>query len=78
MLNEEVVNAVEQRKFHIYAVNTIDEGIELLTGVKAGKRSKAGKFEPNTVHGRVDKRLLRLAEQAVKFAEPLKQAQHLG
>jgi len=39
-LNDEVIEAVKEGKFHIYAVKTIDEGIEILTGMKAGKREK--------------------------------------
>lgn len=60
MLNEKVVAAVEEGKFHIWAVNTVDEGIELLTGVPAGLR-KDGSFPDKTVHGAVQKRLRELA-----------------
>ncbi len=70
MLDEEVVEAVKQGKFHIYAIGTIDEGIELLTGVKAGKRGRNGAFERNTVHSKVDKRLAAMAEAVVKFSDP--------
>ena len=41
-LDDEVVNAVKNGKFHIYAVSTIDEGIEILTGVPAGKKDVPG------------------------------------
>ncbi len=73
MLSEEVVEAVKQGKFHIYAVSSIDEGIELLTGVKAGVRGKDGEYEPDTVHYRVDMRLREMAERLAKFSEPIKQ-----
>ncbi len=73
MLDEEVVEAVKQGRFHVYAVNTIDEGIEQLTGVNAGKRGKNGKFEPSTVHYMVNKRLSEMAEKAVKFTDPFRQ-----
>ena len=53
MLKEEVVDAVKQGKFHIYSVSTIDEGIELLTGVKAGKKIN-GVYEEGSVNARVD------------------------
>jgi lon-related putative ATP-dependent protease len=62
MLKEEIVDAVKAGKFHIYTVNTIEEGIELLTGVKAGKKLADGSFEEGTVYQRVDKRLQEMAE----------------
>jgi lon-related putative ATP-dependent protease len=57
MLKEEIVEAVQENRFHIWAVKTIDEGIEVLTGVSAGCRLENGTFEPGTVHQRVDQRL---------------------
>lgn len=56
MLKPEVVAAVAAKKFHIHPVTTIDEGIQILTGVAAGERTKKG-FEKNTVNGLVDARL---------------------
>ncbi len=49
-LSKEVVEAVKQKKFHIYAISTIEEGIELLTGVPAGKKDKNGKFSAGTIN----------------------------
>ncbi|MEM2339637.1 MAG: AAA family ATPase, partial [Nitrososphaerales archaeon] len=69
MLKDEIIEAVKLGKFHIYSISTIDEGIELLTGVRAGKRMENGEFEPNTVNYRVDKRLREMAETLAKFAE---------
>ena len=69
MLKEEVVKAVEEGKFRIYPVKSIDEGIAILTGVKAGKRLAEGTFEENSVNDRVDKRLLELAEKLKEFPE---------
>ena len=69
MLKEEVVEAVKAGKFHIYPVKTIDEGIELLTGVKAGVRGTDGTFEENTVNCLVDKRLREIAEKLREFPE---------
>jgi lon-related putative ATP-dependent protease len=77
MLKEEVVKAVKDGKFHIYPVNTIDEGIEILTGVKAGERRKDGAFEPNTLNERVDRRLKEMAETLTRFAEaPARETAH--
>ncbi|MBU7029753.1 MAG: AAA family ATPase [Theionarchaea archaeon] len=68
MLKEEVVEAVKAGKFHVYPVKTIDEGIEILTGVKAGTRQN-GTFEEGTVNYRVDKRLKEMAENLKEFSE---------
>ena len=68
MLKEEVVEAVENGKFHLYRVKTIDEGIEVLTGVKAGEKRQDGKFEEGTINYKVDKRLNEMAEKLREFA----------
>lgn len=49
-LPDEIINAVKEGKFHIYAVSTIDEGIEILTGVPAGKKNASGKFPAGTIN----------------------------
>jgi lon-related putative ATP-dependent protease len=69
MLKEEVVDAVREGKFHIWAVQTIDEGIEVLTGVKAGRRLEDGGFEAGTVHHLVDQRLRMLAQSMKEYGE---------
>jgi predicted ATP-dependent protease len=69
MLKEKVVAAVKEGKFHIYPVSTIDQGIEVLTGVKAGKRRKDGRFEPDSINDRVQKRLISLAEKLRAFTK---------
>ena len=67
MLKEEIVDAVKEGKFHIFSVKTIDEGMEVLTGVKAGERKKDGAFDEETVNYRVDKRLKQMAEKLREF-----------
>lgn len=62
MLREDVVEAVRQGQFHLFPVATIDEGIEILTGVQAGQRREDGKFEEGTINQLVDRRLRELAE----------------
>ena len=57
VLKDEVVQAVKEGLFHIYPISKIDEGIELLMGLSAGKKNKAGNFPANIVHGRVMKKL---------------------
>lgn len=67
MLRKDVIEAVKQGKFHIYPVKTVDEGIEILTGVKAGKRKEDGTLEEGTVNYLVDQELQRLAESWKSF-----------
>jgi lon-related putative ATP-dependent protease len=67
MLKEEVLEAARQGKFNIYPVRTIDEGIEVLTGVPAGARKADGSFEKDTVNYLVDKRLGDMAETGRAF-----------
>jgi ATP-dependent Lon protease len=67
MLRSEVVTAVKDGRFHIYPVKTIDEGIEVLTGVEAGGPDAAGEYPDGTVHGLVDRELQRLAKGLKDF-----------
>ena len=79
MLKDEVVDAIREGKFHVYPVRTIDEGIEVLTGVKAGQLLEDGTFEPDSIHDRAQKRLLSLAEKLRDFSkgeERPEQAKH--
>ncbi|HOI62021.1 MAG TPA: ATP-dependent protease, partial [Methanoculleus sp.] len=62
MLKEEIVEAARAGKFRIYPVRTIDEGIEVLTGVPAGTRREDGTYEEGTVNYLVDRRLRDMAE----------------
>ena len=61
MLREDVVEAIADGSFRIYAVRTVDEALEILTGQAAGTRTKAGTFPAGTVHRHVDDRLRALA-----------------
>ena len=67
MLKQEVLDAVKAGKFHIYPVSTIEEGIEVLTGVPAGKELPAGGYEEKSIYGLVDKRLREMAETIKRF-----------
>jgi len=75
MLKEEVVEAVKNGKFHIWSVKNVDEGIEILTGVKAGVRQEDGTFEEDSVNYLVDRRLRELAEKMRDFAKEEKGAE---
>jgi len=68
MLRQEIVDAVSKKKFHIYSVETIDQGIELLTGVRAGKRTKTG-FQKDSINDRVDKKLQDFAHKIKGFTK---------
>ncbi|MCB1548560.1 MAG: ATP-dependent protease, partial [Hyphomicrobiaceae bacterium] len=68
VLREDVVEAISEGKFAIYPVRTIDEGIEILTGVKAGERDSGGNFPEGTVNRRVEDRLIAFANRAKMFA----------
>ncbi len=69
MLKETVLEAIKEGKFHLWSVRTIDEGIEVLTGVKAGVRQPDGKFEAGSVNARVDQRLRQMAETLQQFGK---------
>jgi lon-related putative ATP-dependent protease len=68
MLRQDIIDTVRKKKFHIYAVATIDQGIELLTGIKAGKRTKTG-FEKDSINDRVDKKLQDFAQKMKGFTK---------
>jgi ATP-dependent Lon protease len=67
MLRKDVIDAVKKGKFHIYSLKTIDQGIEILTGVKAGRRKKDGTYEVGTVNYLVDKKLQEFANKWRSF-----------
>ena len=69
MLKDEIIEAVKADKFTIWTATSIDEGIEILTGVKAGTRHKDGSFEKATIHDLVDRELRKLSETWVSFAQ---------
>jgi len=67
MLRKDIVEAVSQGKFHIFPVQTIDQGIEILTGVPAGEKSQNGAYLEGTVNFLVNKKLMDLAESMKEF-----------
>jgi predicted ATP-dependent protease len=64
MLRKEVVDAVRDGRFHIWAVDTVDEGVEILTGVPAGAPDARGRFPAGTIHRRVTDTLAKMARRA--------------
>ena len=61
-LSNEVINSVKEGKFHIYAISTIDEGIEILTGVPAGKKDASGHFPAGTINYLAQEKLLKFVK----------------
>ncbi|MEF2229505.1 MAG: AAA family ATPase [Pseudodesulfovibrio sp.] len=69
MLRDEVVEAVTAGTFHVWAVKTIDEGIEILTGVEAGERRKDGTYPPKSINGLADAKLRDLVDRLAAFGK---------
>jgi len=67
MLREDVRQAVEEGRFHVWTVETVDEGLELLTGLQAGEPDQTGGYPPESVNGKVAARLAEFARQRRKF-----------
>ncbi len=66
-LNSEVIEAIENGLFHIYPVATIDEGIEILTDIKAGTIQDNGEYEKDSINYLVSEKLKKYAEKSVKY-----------
>jgi lon-related putative ATP-dependent protease len=67
MLRADVVEAAEKGLFHVWPIETVDEAVELLTGVPAGERGADGRYPEGSVNRRVDDRLASFAEKARNF-----------
>jgi predicted ATP-dependent protease len=63
VLRDDVAAAVKEGKFHIYAVESVAQGIEILTGLPAGERDHNGRFSALSVFGRVERRIIEIAER---------------
>jgi predicted ATP-dependent protease len=71
MLSKEVIAAVKKRKFHVYQVATAEEGIEILTGIPAGKVDKDGNFPQGTVFGAVQQQLRQYYQRSLALKKEL-------
>ena len=67
MLKGQIIDAVRQGKFAVYAVEHADEALEILTGVQAGVRQEDGTYPEDTLNWLVEKKLKELTEKAMKF-----------
>jgi lon-related putative ATP-dependent protease len=71
MLSKEVIDAVKKRKFHVYQVATVEEGIEILTGTPAGKVDQDGNFPNGTVYGAVQQKLKQYFQRSLEWKKAL-------
>ena len=69
VLRGDVVQAIEEKKFHLYKIRTIEEGIEVLTGVKAGHCDSNDCYPEDTVFGKVQQKLKRYHELSIRYAK---------
>jgi ATP-dependent Lon protease len=67
MLRKDVVQTVQEGKFRVYPVKTIDQGIAILTGVEAGERLENGRFKEGTVNDLVDRKLQELGKKIKEY-----------
>jgi lon-related putative ATP-dependent protease len=72
MLRKDVVDSAKEGRFHVYSVKTIEEGMEILTGVRAGVPLPKGGYTKGSVNDLVDRRLRDLAQQMRDFGRPKK------
>ena len=72
MLRDDVIESVRAGRFHIYAVNSVDEAMEMLTGLPAGERQPDGTYPEGTVNALVDARLREMGEAMRRFGRPPK------
>jgi lon-related putative ATP-dependent protease len=68
MLRDDVVEAVREGRFHVWPVETVDQGMEILTGLPMGELDDEGRYPEGSVNALVKARLVELAEQARKFS----------
>lgn len=78
MLKNEVIDAVKKKEFHIFPVNRVEDAIEILTGVKAGKKLKTGSFEANTLFNLVEKKLKKMYSLSKPSPRKTKQSHGKG
>ncbi|MDY0221340.1 MAG: ATP-binding protein [Desulfobacterium sp.] len=70
VLRKDVVQAMERGEFHLYKISTIEQGIEVLTGVRAGEPDENGTYPGDTLFGRVAEKLKRFHELSTKSSRP--------
>jgi predicted ATP-dependent protease len=73
MLRADVIEAVAAGRFYVYPVETIDQGMELLTGMPAGERDERGEYPHGSANALVESRLADLTERQLRFARALRE-----
>jgi predicted ATP-dependent protease len=68
MLREDVVEAIKAGKFRVLAISSVEEAVELLTGVPAGEKGPDGSYPPDSINGKVLERLKRFGAEMRRFA----------
>jgi predicted ATP-dependent protease len=63
VMRDDVVHAIQRGQFHVYTISSVAEGIEVLTGLPAGERDATGRFPAASVFGRVERRIIEIAER---------------
>ncbi|MDD2735317.1 MAG: AAA family ATPase [Desulfuromonadaceae bacterium] len=76
MLHEDVIQAVNTGQFHVWSVETIEQGIEILTGTKAGQRGKNGKYPKGSIYQLVDARLQTMTDRLKDLKQKPKVKKH--
>jgi lon-related putative ATP-dependent protease len=71
MLSREIIDAVKKRKFHVYQVAAVEEGIEILTGIPAGKADPGGNFPKGTVYGAVQQKLKQYFQRSLELKKDM-------
>ena len=69
MLKQEVIDHVKSGQFHVWPIGSVEEGIEILTGMDAGTRREDGTYPDGTLFRKVDERLLELTEIVKRFSK---------
>ncbi len=72
MLKDEVIRAVQEGKFHIWAVDTIEDGLKVLTGLEPGERLRNGRFPKDSIYCRVERTLRTFARRADAFRRSIR------
>ena len=70
MLRQEVLDAVDEGQFHIYPIETVEEGMETLTGASIGEKDEEGNYPEGTINQRIVARLEEMAETQRRFNRP--------
>jgi predicted ATP-dependent protease len=69
MLRKDVIDAVSEGRFHVYAVENIDQGMEILSGMPAGEPDETGQYPEGSVNGKVFNRLEEFSQKRLAFAK---------